>query len=65
MEVHNECNSWVVKSPFTTNCDFRHFCGGFAAVLSAVVAAEERFNKYLCDAWFNFDIVIDNPETLI
>lgn len=36
---HNEGEGWVVKSPYTTNCDFIKYCKTVRAVINAVSLA--------------------------
>jgi len=47
MDAHNECNGWVVKSPYTTNCDFRQFCRSFGCIWKSVIRAEVRFKRQM------------------
>ena len=42
---YSEGCGWIVKAPFTTNCDCRIFCHSLEKVMSAVSSAETRFGR--------------------
>jgi len=47
MKDHSEGEGWVVKAPFTTNCDFIKFCQTYDQILRALRAAEARFGDQI------------------
>jgi len=46
-EEYNEGEGWVVKAPFTTNCDFIKFCKTPDHIIRAVNAAEARLGDQI------------------
>jgi len=44
---HNEGEGWVVKAPYTTNCDFIRYCRTVPAVILAVATAQRRFEDLM------------------